>query len=98
VLNDNDFKKIIRRGLEEWVKWYSACLASVKPSVQTLVLFPPAKKKKNPPKSKQKPNKQIQEQIKQGRVLLEPLLWYNSLSLLFCALCCFEDQHTQGRL
>jgi hypothetical protein len=46
VLNDNDFKKIIRRGLEEWVKWYSACLASVKPSVQTLVLFPPAKKKK----------------------------------------------------
>jgi hypothetical protein len=31
----------IKRMLEMWLKWYSACLAMVKPTVQTTVVLQP---------------------------------------------------------
>jgi hypothetical protein len=37
-----------KKGLVEWIDWYSACLASVKPQVQTPIL-PTKKQHKQPP-------------------------------------------------
>jgi hypothetical protein len=37
----NNNKKNAQKGLAEWLKWQSTCLASVRPTVQTLI--PPKK-------------------------------------------------------